>query len=286
MAAIRRPMGNGRNGGRRSAVPLAALALALTLAACGDDDDTAASSADTPADDAGAEAGAGDGDATPAADPDSVADGAEDYCEVSRQLNEQDGPPTPEQLQDLIDTAPDDIADDVRFVAERFLDAEDEAAMFALFGDPEIQERLEPIEAFDAEGCGIDSSVENPEGVTTEPDADAEQVEVIATEYDFAFDAPPPGAVSFVMSNEGDEHHFMGIGKLNQGVTLDEALQADDPSSVTELLAESDVAGPGEEAVLTFEDLEPGTYGMVCFIPAPDGEPHAFKGMAIEFEVG
>lgn len=41
----------------------------------------------------------------------------------------------------------------------------------------------------------------------------------------------------------------------------------------------------GEEAVLTVENLEPGEYGMVCFVPGPDGKPHAFNGMAVQFTV-
>jgi hypothetical protein len=61
--------------------------------------------------------------------------------------------------------------------------------------------------------------------------------------------------------------------------------RADDPSGVTEWTADSDVAASGEEAVLTIENLEPGEYAMVCFIPAPDGQPHAFLGMAVGFTV-
>lgn len=33
-------------------------------------------------------------------------------------------------------------------------------------------------------------------------------------------------------------------------------------------------------------NLGPGEYGMVCFVPAPDGEPHAYKRMAAGFTVG
>ena len=31
--------------------------------------------------------------------------------------------------------------------------------------------------------------------------------------------------------------------------------------------------------------LSPGTYGFVCFVPAPDGRPHAEHGMFGEFTV-
>jgi hypothetical protein len=38
--------------------------------------------------------------------------------------------------------------------------------------------------------------------------------------------------------------------------------------------------------VVLTEALGPGRYAMVCFIPAPDGVPHALKGMVSEFTVG
>ena len=43
--------------------------------------------------------------------------------------------------------------------------------------------------------------------------------------------------------------------------------------------------GPGEEAWITFGDLEPGNYAMVCFIPGDDGIPHIAKGMATEVTI-
>ena len=33
------------------------------------------------------------------------------------------------------------------------------------------------------------------------------------------------------------------------------------------------------------EMLEPGTYALLCFIPAPDGMPHLMKGMSRELKV-
>lgn len=44
-------------------------------------------------------------------------------------------------------------------------------------------------------------------------------------------------------------------------------------------------ATSGEETVLN-ADLSAGRYAMLCFISAPDGEPHALKGMHTEFTVG
>jgi plastocyanin len=42
--------------------------------------------------------------------------------------------------------------------------------------------------------------------------------------------------------------------------------------------------GGADEEAITF-DVEPGNYGVLCFVPAPDGTPHAFMGMQKEFTV-
>jgi hypothetical protein len=240
------------------AVPL------LLLAACGNDDDTAATDNGDAATDNGE---------------------SSEFCELAEQLTEQEDFPSEEQLERYKELAPAEISEDAQVVADAFIDAGPEG-FGEIFADQDVMDRLQRIEDFEAEECGIESGGgELPDGVSTELDEDAQRVDVSAIEYDFVFDAPSAGAVSFVMSNDGEEAHYMGIGKLAEGVTLEEALEADDPDEVTEFTADSDVAAPGDEAVLTFEDLEAGEYGMVCFIPTPDGTPHAFVGMAVPFTV-
>jgi hypothetical protein len=255
----------------------------LVLSACGDDDDAAVVTTPTPVadvpdttDDTADTAPDGAGDIDPR---------YADYCEVARTINEQDEFPTDDQFQALRDTAPDEIRTEVEYIVDLIGEAEDQQAVFALFGDPDVLSRMDPIDEFETENCGIDFGPGNPEGVSLELDPDAARVDVSATEYDFEFEPPPSGAVSFVMSNDGNEPHFLGIGKLLPGVTVEQAIQAQDPSEVTEWTADSATVGPGEEAVLTVENLEPGEYAMVCFIPSPDGEPHAFLGMAVGFTV-
>jgi hypothetical protein len=255
----------------------------LVLSACGDDDDAAVVTTPTPAadvpdttDDTADTAPDGAGDIDPR---------YADYCEVARTINEQDEFPTDDQFQALRDTAPDEIRTEVEYIVDLIGEAEDQQAVFALFGDPDVLSRMDPIDEFETENCGIDFGPGNPEGVSLELDPDAARVDVSATEYDFEFEPPPSGAVSFVMSNDGNEPHFLGIGKLLPGVTVEQAIQAQDPSEVTEWTADSATVGPGEETVLTVENLEPGEYAMVCFIPSPDGEPHAYLGMAVGFTV-
>ena len=44
------------------------------------------------------------------------------------------------------------------------------------------------------------------------------------------------------------------------------------------------VIGPGQKTT-TYTQLPAGTYGIACFIPAPDGSPHAAHGMYKVFTV-
>lgn len=108
--------------------------------------------------------------------------------------------------------------------------------------------------------------------------------------YDFEFEQPvPAGQTAFVMENTDDEPHFMFVAKITGDKSLDEILEAEkeggNPEEHAEEVGGSDEAAPGEKVVLNVENLEPGTYGMLCYIPGPDGEPHAYNGMAVEFEV-
>ncbi len=123
-----------------------------------------------------------------------------------------------------------------------------------------------------------------------EPDPEAQQVQISAVDY--AFEELPPtvgaGRVSLIMRNEGDEPHFMFLFQLKQSVTIEEVLEAEQSGKNPENLIErqvgdSDVARPGQTVVLN-ANLEPGTYGMVCFIETEEGTPHALEGMVADFE--
>ena len=110
---------------RRPLAALAALsALLIPLAACGGDDD-------------------GGGDSIQA------------YCDFSAGLDGQEDFPSDEQLDELIELAPDEISDDVDFVAGRFKEENDTPEdAGAVFDEPDIVERIERIEAFEQEQCG------------------------------------------------------------------------------------------------------------------------------------
>lgn len=245
---------------RTTAAACAALIL-LGASACGGDDDDAVD------------------DTTTTAAAEAEADLAS-FCAVAEQLAQAGGPPSEALLAEYRDLAPEAIRDDAELVTGRLIE-EGPAA----FNDDAVQGSLGSLSEFEEAECGITQEQALPDGVTAELDPAATRVDVSAPDYDFLFDAPSAGPTSFVMSNDGEEPHFMAIAKLVPGTTMEEALEADDPTAVTELIAESAVVGPGEEAVLTFEDLQPGDYAMVCFIPDADGTPHAFLGMAVPFTV-
>ena len=239
---------------------IAVAAIALVAAGCGDDDE------------------------------DEAAGDVEAYCEISRELDEQEDFPSEEQLEAFRDAAPEEIRDEANVVVDAFLEATEAGDPASAFSDPEVEDAFGPIEEFDAEECGIESD-DDEEGAEQDPsvteiDPDATRVDVTATEYAFEFEDPAAGRTSFVMANQGEETHVMALSRLAEGATLEEALEAEDPEPFLDpdFEFESDVAGPGEEAALTV-DLTPGTYAMICFLPNAEGTPHLAIGMAKEFTV-
>jgi hypothetical protein len=205
----------------------------------------------------------------------------EAYCEIAWEIFEGSGAPSEELMIAARDAAPDEIADEVAFAVDALIERGP-----AAFGDPDIQESFLVIDDYERRVCGIDhQDMGLPEGVTDEIDPDAVHVAVSATDFAFDFEAPPAGPVSFIMTNDGDEPHHMIIVRLFPDITLEEALEAPPDVEIGDLEVVSAVAMSGEQAVLTFENLEPGEYAMACFIPTDEGTPHAFHGMAISFTV-
>lgn len=274
-----------RHNRRGIRIAAAGAALALLVAACGDDDDaatTTTAAADEATTTTAADGGGGDGEFA-------------ELCALAEEMFNQEDFPTAAQAEQYQELAPEEIQDAVAIAAPAVIDNEgDLVASLAAFADDEVEAALDEINAFEEDECGIPHSEEEtelPEGVTREIEDDATRVDIVASEY--TFDIPEgltAGRASFVLTNEGQEAHFMIIAKIAEGHTLDEALAFEGDPEEAGLIepgsAESDLAAPGgeDEEVLTFE-LTPGDYGMVCFLPGPDGTPHAFSGMAIPFTV-
>jgi len=212
----------------------------------------------------------------------------EEYCAIAIELDQQEDFPSPEQLEEIRAAAPEEISDEIDTVVEAFQANEDDP--FAVFEDPAIEEAFGPIEAFEAERCGLsgdegdDEEAEQDPSVT-EPDPSAAQVAVTATDYSFALDRQPAaGRTQFTMTNEGEERHVMVLFRLAEGATMEEVMASEGDEGIDGPELESDSAAPGETAVLT-TDLEPGTYGLICYIPNAEGTPHLALGMTAEITV-
>jgi hypothetical protein len=129
------------------------------------------------------------------------------------------------------------------------------------------------------------AAVAIPEGVTA--------VAVSGVEYAFEFDEADitDGNIAFEFSNDGEEEHELIVVKVNDEFDLDAILAAGEsegeelPPGVEEEVGFT-FAAPGGNANLVPEgELTAGDYAMVCFIPTPDGEPHAAEGMHSEFSI-
>lgn len=129
---------------------LVALAATFGLAACGDDDE---------------------GDLAA-------------YCDLVDELDQQEDFPSDDQLDELRDVAPAEIRDEVDLVADRLSEANDDPQdAEQVFDDPEVQEAIGEIEAYEEENCPArDADVEGDDAddttttvedtTTTEPDDD------------------------------------------------------------------------------------------------------------------
>lgn len=136
--------------------------------------------------------------------------------------------------------------------------------------------------------CGDDEEEPAGDGVatgTTDATAGAEEVTLTADEYSFELSATPsPETKSITFDNQGKKFHVMIFARLNEGFTLDEAieLQGEEGSAVT--LAEAEAA-PGKSTTVEVDGpVEPGDYVMLCPIEDKDGA-HYELGQLQEFSI-
>src|SRR5688572_13092266 len=137
--------------------------------------------------------------------------------------------------------------------------------------------------------CGDDDDGDSAstEGAATTAAASAEAVDVVGTEYAFDLSATPTAETQEInFANEGEEPHDLILAKLGEGVTLDEAFEAQGREGTAEEIGFT-FAKPGEEGkpIEIKKPLEPGTYGMVCTVETKDGELHYDLGMKQEFTI-
>ena len=124
--------------------------------------------------------------------------------------------------------------------------------------------------------------------VTGVVDPVAETVPVVTVEaHDFSFDAPaevPAGRTTIRLVNHGQEIHHVQVVRLEDGHTLAELLETlaagGPPPTWARDVGGPNVALPGGGEFSATVNLRPGSYGLLCLIPSPDGVLHVAKGMS------
>jgi hypothetical protein len=136
----------------------------------------------------------------------------------------------------------------------------------------------------DDEDSGDDSAAVE-ETATTEETADATNVTVTATEYDFELSATPTAETETItFDNQGKEPHALIYARLGEGFTVDEAFELEGEKGSATTLAEAG-AKPGKSVDVPVKgEAEPGSYAMLCPIGGPDGI-HYELGQLEEFEI-
>lgn len=113
-------------------------------------------------------------------------------------------------------------------------------------------------------------------------------------EYSYTFDgAPsvPAGQLHITLTNAGQEEHQATLVKFKPGKTLADlaAAGAADPTGKSALALVDGYGGPNSvspgSAASADTIVTPGDYVLICFIPGPDGVPHAAKGMVLPITV-
>jgi hypothetical protein len=113
---------------------------------------------------------------------------------------------------------------------------------------------------------------------------------VTVTATDYAFDAPeeiPAGLTAIRLVNQGPSLHHIQLMKLEEGKTLEDFLGALKGEQFPKWAKDAGGPAPPEVGSTTtvIQQLEPGTYALICFIPAVDGMPHVMKGMSRQLKV-
>ncbi len=126
------------------------------------------------------------------------------------------------------------------------------------------------------------------ESLSPQPEGDTGVLGFTLTEYAFtavgATEITEMPVLLIHASNQGAEPHEVIVLKLPEGLTVDQLLADESLFSQVEFIGQT-FYEPGQEGDMALINLPPGTYTLVCFVTAPDGQPHAAKGMVSEFTV-
>ena len=127
-----------------------------------------------------------------------------------------------------------------------------------VMGGDKVAAALVRIDAYESKACGIRHDDGPQPGSSYELDPKAQRVDVGLEDFDFVVDGPiHAGPTSFVATNKGKQAHFLGLVKLKDGVTLDQAIQSEDQSGIDGFWESRIAAAGGDQEILTV-DLQPG----------------------------
>jgi hypothetical protein len=107
---------------------------------------------------------------------------------------------------------------------------------------------------------------------------------------DFAFELPDltAGTHTFQVVNNGPQPHEAQLVRLNDGVTVEQFLAAEQSGTTPPPGVALGGSGAISQGISNWwtVTLEPGNYVVICFVPDPaDGVPHMVKGMVKTFTV-
>jgi uncharacterized cupredoxin-like copper-binding protein len=131
--------------------------------------------------------------------------------------------------------------------------------------------------------CGDNGSSSTSGGTT------AGGVDVVATEY--AFDVPSEvegGLVTFNFENQGGAVHEYAFGKIDEGTTPEEVDAAiDKTGKLPDSVQDAGTFGiqTAGASISATQQLDPGAYEFLCFLPGPGGKSHLELGMHAGFTV-
>ena len=120
-------------------------------------------------------------------------------------------------------------------------------------------------------------------------EASPQPVTVDGADYAFVMpDTIDGGVVAMRFRNVGKELHEFAFGRIDGDHTIDEFIDdlfANDGNvPYATDLGGPPLLSPGEEVTIT-RKLEPGTYGLLCFVPNAEGKVHLELGMKRQFRV-
>jgi uncharacterized cupredoxin-like copper-binding protein len=114
--------------------------------------------------------------------------------------------------------------------------------------------------------------------------------DVTMTLNDYSFNVSKPitrGVHTIRVENPAAQSHEVELVKLAAGKTMQDLMAwIADPQGPPPGNAIGGIAGMGHGVVQSFTyDFAPGEYGLICFLPGPDGKPHFLDGMLQQFTV-